>query len=251
LAAPAISPGGPDSMRRHCALRVLCVVFACAFCGSVAGQGLEGAPPVQPPNKPPARPRPIDPAIDTGLLMRPDVQTGDEWIYRRSSGRSSRVMRQTITGVNEKGMTLKTEDIGSQDSSVAVHDRDWGLMGSGFNDYSPALAYYSFPLYVGKRWGVDSGVSNFGAGQQGRMKGEGRALGWETVEVPAGRFLAMKVELKIETADPGDPQRTLVVREQHWYSRVTMRPVRVESEATIAGEAPRVETIELVSYKIE
>ena len=75
-------------MRRHCALRVLCVVFACVVCGSVAGQGLEGAPPVQPPNKPPPRPRPIDPAIDTGLLMRPDVQTGDEWIYRRSSGRS-------------------------------------------------------------------------------------------------------------------------------------------------------------------
>ena len=236
----------------HCrALLVLCVVLACAYAGGAAGQGLEGSPPVQPPPKPPPKPRQIDPAIDTGLVMRPDVQTGDEWIYRRSSGRNSRMMRQTLTGVNEKGMTLKTEDIGSQDSSVAVHDRDWGLMGSGFNDYSPALAYYSFPLYAGKRWGIESSVSNFGAGQSGRMKGEGRAVGWETVEVPAGRFLAMKIEVKIETADPGDPQRTLVVSEQHWYARAIMRPVRVESEATIAGEAPRSETIELVTYKID
>ena len=238
-------------MRLRRALRVLCVALACACAGEVAAQGLGGAPPVQPPAKPAPKPREIDPAIDTGLLMRPAVQTGDEWIYRRSSGRSSRVMRQTLTGVNDKGMTLKTEDIGSQDSSVAVHDRDWGLLGSGFNDYNPALAYYSFPLYAGKRWGIDSSVSNFGAGQSGRMKGEGRALGWETVEVPAGRFLAMKIEVRIETADPGDPQRTLLVREQHWYSRVTMRPVRVESEAVIAGEAPRSETIELVSYKID
>jgi len=236
-------------MRRR-ALRAFCALLACAAGAGAVGQGLEGAPPVRPPVKP-APPRQIDPAIDTGLLLRPAVQTGDEWVYRRSTGRSSRVMRQTITGVNEKGMTLKTEDIGSADSSVAVHDRDWGLLGSGFNDYSPALAYYSFPLYPGKRWGVDSSVSNFGAGLSGRMKGEGRALGWETVEAPAGRFLAMKIELLIETADPGDPQRTLVVRERHWYSRVAMRPVRVESEATIAGEAPRSETVELLSFRIE
>ena len=82
-------------MRLNRALLVLCVVFGCTFAGGSVGQGLEGASPVQPPNKPPPRPRPIDPAVDTGLLMRPDVQTGDEWIYRRSSGRSSRVMRQS------------------------------------------------------------------------------------------------------------------------------------------------------------
>ena len=95
-------------MGRCPALLVLCVMLACAFAGGAAGQGLEGSPPVQPPPKPPPKPRQIDPAVDTGLVMRPDVQTGDEWIYRRSSGRNSRMMRQTLTGVNEKGMTLCT-----------------------------------------------------------------------------------------------------------------------------------------------
>jgi hypothetical protein len=240
-------------MQRRRALLVSCVACACLRAPVAAPQGLplEGSPPPGPVPVKPAPPRQIDPATDTGLLLRPEVQTGDEWVYRRSTGTTSRVMRQTITGVNEQGMTLKTEDAGSPDSSVAVHDRNWGLLGSGFNDYRPALAYYSFPLYVGKRWGVDSNVSNFGAGQSGRMRGEGRAIGWETVVVPAGRFLAMKIEVSIETADPGDPQRTLMVRERHWYSRVVLRPVRVESETTIAGETPKSETVELMSYRIE
>jgi hypothetical protein len=32
---------------------------------------------------------------------------------------------------------------------------------------------------------------------------------------------------------------------------VVLRPVRVESETTIAGETPKSETVELMSYRIE
>lgn len=172
-------------------------------------------------------------------------------MYRRTTGPSIRALRQTVVSVSEQGISLKTEVPGSQDSSTTIHDREWGLLGSGYNDYRPALAYYSFPLYPGKRWGIDSRVSNFGADQSGRMKGEGRALDWEVVAVPAGRFLTLKIEVEIETADPGDPQRIVKVRERHWYAREVLRPVRVESETTIAGEAASRETIELLSYSIE
>lgn len=192
-----------------------------------------------------------DPRTDTGPLPRPQVQTGDEWIYRRSSGRVVSVVQQAVVQVTADGISLRAQQPGSPDSSVAVYDRQWGLLASGYNDYRPALAYYSFPLYVGKRWGIDSAVGNFGAGQSGRMKGEGRALGWETVEVPAGKFLAMKVEVTIATADPGDANRRLAVRETHWYARTVLRPVRVVSESTVADEAPQVEIVELLAYRIE
>ena len=232
-------------MRRRRTLLLGCVALASICSRSGVAQNKPGAT-----DQPDPQGR-IDPAVDTGLLVRPEPRVGDEWVYRRSTGRSSRLVRQSITGVNETGMTLKTEEPGSPDSSVTVHDRHWGLLGSGFNDYSPALAYYSFPLYSGKRWGLDSKVSNFGAGQSGRMKGEGHARGWETVEVPAGRFLAMKIEVTIETADPEDAKRTLVVRERHWYARAVLRPVRVESDTSIVGEAPRNELIELMSFRLE
>ena len=238
-------------MRRARALAALCAACACL----AAHPGLAQTPPAAEGQPKPAAASDAtsraDPRGDTSLLRRPALQTGDQWIYRRASGPVSRAVRQTVVNVNEQGISLKTEEAGSQDSSTTIHDRDWGLLGSGYNDYRPALAYYSFPLYPGKRWGIDSRVSNFGADQSGRMKGEGRALDWEVVDVPAGRFLSLKIEVVIETADPGDPKRVVTVRENHWYAREVLRPVRVESATTIAGEAASRETIELLSYTIE
>jgi hypothetical protein len=210
-----------------------------------------GQAPAEKPTGDKPAPRVIDPRIDRSLVPRPLLQVGDAWDYRRGSGPDARLVRQSVTAVNPQGISLKTDVLGSGESSVVVYDRQWGLLGSGFNDYQPALAYYSFPLYPGKRWGIDSSVSNFGAGQTGRIKGEGQAIGWEEVEVPAGRFLSIKIEVTIETADPGDAGRTLAVRETHWYSRVTLRPVKVESRTEIAGEPTRVEITELISYRIE
>ena len=83
------------------------------------------------------------------------------------------------------------------------------------------------------------------------MKGEGRAVGWEEVAVPAGRFLAMRIELDIETVDPGEITRKLSVRETHWYARTVLRPVKVVTEINVAGEQPRSETVELLDYRIE
>ena len=252
-------------MRTGRALASLCVVSSCllavplaaqapAPAGTAAGAAAAQASSAEgPAAAPPAAVNAptIDPRTDTGLVPRPAVQTGDEWLYRRATGRASHVVRQSISALSEQGISLKTEVPGSGESVVTVHDREWRLIGSGYNDYSPALAYYSFPLYPGKRWGIDSQVSNFGAGQSGRMKGEGRAIGWEEVEVPAGRFLALRIEIAIDTADPGDAKRVLTVRETHWYSRLVLRPVKVESETVVAGEAARGETVELVSYRIE
>jgi len=233
-----------------------CCVACCVACVCLSVRpGLAQAPPAAPSQPKPAAASDAtsraDPRGDTTLLRRPALQSGDQWIYRRGSGPLSRAVQQTVVKVTEEGISLKTEESGSQDSSTTIHDREWGLLGSGYNDYRPALAYYSFPLYPGKRWGIDSRVSNFGADQSGRMKGEGRALDWEVIEVPAGRFLTLKIELAIETADPGDAQRIVTVRESHWYAREVLRPVRVESETTIAGDAPRRETIELLAYRIE
>lgn len=195
-------------------------------------------------------PRPDRPAA-AGPIIRPDVQEGDQWVYRRTGDGAPRALRQTVTRRVVQGISLLTELSDSADTTVTVYDRSWGLIGSGFNDYRPPLAYYSFPLYAGKRWGIDSEVSNFGAGQSGRMRGEGRAIAWEEVQVPAGRFLALRIEVRIDAADPGDAARTLAVTETHWYAREVMRPVRVVSESRVGAEAARSETIELLSYRIE
>ncbi len=185
------------------------------------------------------------------LITRPPVREGDEWVYRRFSGTDSVLLRQRVAAVTEQGISLRTEQAGSIDLNTAVYNREWGLLGSGYNDYLPALGYYAFSLYPGKRWRIDSQVSNFGAGQKSRISGEGAAQGFEEITVTAGRFTALKIEIEIEITDPGDPARVVRVKETHWYVREVMRPVKVVSVTQLATEAARTETIELVSYRFE
>ena len=106
-------------------------------------------------------------------------------------------------------------------------------------------------VVLGLSGGIDSAVSNFGAGQSGRIRGEGMAIGWEEVVVPAGRFAALRVEVTLETSDPGDAARVVRVREVHWLAAQALRAVRVQSEVEVAGEDVRRETVELMSFRIE
>ena len=186
-----------------------------------------------------------------GPITRPLVREGDGWLYRRQSGSSNVLLRQRVTALTEDGISLITEVGGSVDAATAVYDRQWGLLGSGYNTYTPALTYYAFPLYPGKRWRIDSRVNNFGADQTSRIEGEGVATGFEDVETPAGRFFAMKVIVELDTIDPGDAARKLRVRETHWYAREILRPVKVESVTQVADEAPVRQTIELLSFRLE
>ncbi len=204
--------------------------------------------PLPPP--PPPGPR-IDPRDDTGPIVRPPVQSGDQWVYRRSNGKSSMVLRQSAQRVSQEGIALRTELDNSPDSSTALYNREWSLVASGYNDYMPALRYYAFPLYVGKRWSIDSALSNFGAGQTSRVKGEAAAVRWEQVEVPAGKFLALRIEIDMETADPGDAERKVRVRETHWYARTVLRAVKVESHSIVGEGVPSTEIIELMAYRME
>ena len=215
------------------------------------GTGSTGSTRAAPPN-----------ARDLGPITRPLVRVGDEWIYRRvigsssgatsgTGGTGSGLLRQRVTHVNFDGISLITELATSPDTTTAVYNREWGLLGSGFNTYAPALAYYAFPLYPGKRWRIDSAVSNFGAGQTGRIEGEGMAVGFEEVDTAAGKFIALKVTATFETGDPGDAAYRVKVRETHWYARDVLRTVRVESETQAGNDAPRRETIELVKFRIE
>lgn len=190
-------------------------------------------------------------ARNLGPITRPLVRVGDEWIYRRLSGASSALLRQRVTQVDFDSISLITELTSSLDTTTAVYNREWALLGSGYNTYAPALAYYAFPLYPGKRWRIDSAVSNFGAGQTGRIEGEGVAVGFEEVDTAAGKFIALKVTASFETGDPGDAAYRVKVRETHWYARDVLRTVKVESETQAGNDPPRRETIELVKFKIE
>ena len=211
------------------------------------------APPAvaQPPTvpTPSAAARSLDPRRP---ITRAPVQVGDIWAYLRNvAGSEPTVIEQQVVNVNKDGISLKNQLRGAFDSQTNVYSREWNLLASGFSDYEPALAYYSFSLYPGKKWRVVSSLRHVGQRDQvARVVASGEVLDWEEIEVPAGKFLTLKVRVLIEAADPGEPDRTFRTEEFHWYAREVMRPVRVSSVTTATDGKPTAETIELVAFRL-
>ena len=57
--------------------------------------------------------------------------------------------------------------------------------------------WFEFPLYPGKTWVSDYDWEMKGAAPaKGKGEDRGRAIGWEDIQVPAGTFHALKVEVK-------------------------------------------------------
>jgi hypothetical protein len=154
------------------------------------------------------------------------------------------------TRLRERETTTAPTYYSISDSTTAVYTRDWNLVTSGFNDYAPPLAYYQFSLYAGKTWRQAGRVGNFGSGQETALVVTGTVVGWEEVEVPAGKFQTMRVELVIQTNDPGDATRAFETRETHWYAPVAQRPVKVQTRSITTG-TETAETIELISFDLK
>ncbi len=213
----------------------------------------------QPPSVTPPAPAAAAPSVSGGNqaldprrpITRAPVRVGDIWAYLRSvAGAEPTVIEQQVVDVNKDGISLKNQLRGSFDSQTNVYSREWNLLASGFSDYDPPLAYYSFSLYPGKKWRVVSSLRHVGQRDQiARVTAQGEALEWEEVEVPAGKFLTLKVRVLIEAADPGEATRTFRTEEFHWYARDVMRPVRVISVTTTTDGKPVAETIELVAFR--
>ena len=78
---------------------------------------------------------------------------------------------------------------------------------------------------------------------------ESRVVGWELVTVPAGNFIAMKIEsggwykgTKLGGSWTGK------IKETVWFSPLTRGPVREEYVETISGKTYRHEITELQNY---
>ena len=129
-------------------------------------------------------------------IKAPTLQPGDVWV-NRVNGED-----QTTKVVSVQGgrVTLK---IGGKE---AVINPDLNLI-SGFSlvagqevSYSPDLGTFSFPLRKGKEW------TNHWKWKAEDYTGEGttngKALGWETVSVPAGTFTALRMDISYRSLVP-------------------------------------------------
>lgn len=85
-------------------------------------------------------------------------------------------------------------------------------------EFVPALPLYRFPLEVGKSWVDTVQAVDPGSGRKTTVKVFAKAIGWDEVVVPAGKFRALKVRRSIAPED-GDTTRThTTVTLIDWYA---------------------------------
>ncbi|HEX8708158.1 MAG TPA: hypothetical protein VF723_07955 [Pyrinomonadaceae bacterium] len=190
-------------------LTSLALALICLLCVVAAeGQGRRGA---RGKAKGPARPAaPATPAAKT-----PDyfpLRVGDWWKYRStpvSEEKSEFIVKVLSTEKQPDGTTRylleKTTGDVAKEQGVAIHTLysktdGWVLMHKDFYvgneslsiEYTPGRQYLRNPLVAGAKW------EWAGKGMQDQSLSESsEVVGFETVEVPAGKFKAMKIVSKV------------------------------------------------------
>jgi hypothetical protein len=140
------------------------------------------------------------------------LRPGDSWSYRHSEGNpiNMKVLREekqadgTVQYVVELSSgTLIDYFYSKADGWVLLHRTTYPDQENGPKfDYSPPKQYLKNPLTVGAKWSW--------AGKDG-AKESNEVIGQEWIEVPAGRFKAMKVLSKVSQPEGGSTDKT------YWY----------------------------------
>ncbi|MET1081777.1 MAG: hypothetical protein ABWY12_01795 [Burkholderiales bacterium] len=93
-------------------------------------------------------------------------------------------------------------------------------------EFVPALALYRFPLQPGASWVETVRAVDPDSGRKTEVKLFAKALKWEEVNVPAGKFMALKVRRIFTPEDFDELRSRTTVTLLDWYSPQVVASVR-------------------------
>jgi len=218
-------------------------------------------------------------------LDLPNVKPGDRWISKNitekgnngwiENHREYTVIRNTPTSI-----LLSIKEVGSKlPADEQLVGSDWSIFRNINGQESVISRPFNFPLDQGKSWNIDYTEDHPSKGRKSQqIRLNYRVVGWEDIEVPAGKFKAMKIEAegnwKAElepsvTATTGTKagpnglttivqtdkefQKAITGRlyKAFWYVPSVKRFVKIiEEDFNIQGARDRRFTSELESFKV-
>lgn len=183
---------------------------------------------------------------------KPNLKVGDRWVFKTTnlfSNEETSRYEQKITEVKEDEVKLDQTTISSRNAAsvgrVLHRKADQStLTYSNPRIFEGKYVFLAFPLEVGKTWKneykwkrTDSGTTSFSS----PVKVEG----WEEVQVPAGKFKALKVvHSGYYSAQSSGNSWSGSIIETAWYAPEVKRFVKYESIDTPQGDQIRTELIE-------
>lgn len=174
-------------------------------------------------------------------LDRPAVQVGDTWVYRSTTERAPSGWNQSedeikVTRVTPTAIFIATKASGSTQSPKEIFvGTDWSRVRDVNGKETVVNRPLAFPLSQGKSWEVAYTEQNPNKNHKSeKFDNHFVVVGFETVEVPAGKFRAMKIESEghweaqvaagqsvVQRAESGQGSTTMVTQAQNTEERQT------------------------------
>jgi hypothetical protein len=177
-------------------------------------------------------------------LSQPALQPQDTWTFRRTTETRPDVWRQvhfsgTVLRTSGTTMLIQNKEVDSPNPPREVLiGSDWSTFRSLGGKETVVHRPFTFPLTSGKTWDLEYTDDHPGnkshKSETRRLKY--RVVGWEDVEVPAGKFKALKIEADGSWSGEIAPRTTASVATQAGEQGTTAvaQTVKVAAE-TVTG----------------
>ena len=188
-------------------------------------------------------------------LPRPEVKVGDRWSYQRVDYDTGRVFGKYVLEVvfAERGVihvvTTRTKKMEEGDNTFTA---DWNAVSTDGRVFNPHTGLLRFPLRVGDSYGTQFETALLKKGGRASNDRQVKVVGWEDVEVPAGKFRALKIVAegsfqRLDNVSSGTSRNVI------WYVPAVRRWVKMVGENRPIGRGGRGDHTgeELLDYKLK
>ena len=188
-------------------------------------------------------------------VPRPQVKAGDSWTFRRveyETNSVTGVFTAQVTFANERVIQVVSQRQGGGKEIDSTFTAEWNQVSSANSGiFEPHQDIFRFPLRPGNTHEARYEVKFPQQGAyQVRHERKVRVIGWEEVQVPAGRFRALRVESE-GTFRRLDISLSGTAKEVMWYVPDVKRYVKWTFENSTFRGRVQWWGFELVGYKVQ
>lgn len=169
----------------------------------------------------------MNPATDR--IAAPVARVGDEWTFatRLTGGQGAlRLHHRVLDRASDGSVLVAVRNIDRPDAAELTQrlDAQMNRLSREFAPgeavhYAPAFAMFRFPMGPGLSWEQTVVQTQEPGDPPNRVQISARVLGWEQVEVEAGRFQALRIEAEHRSGE-------ISVGSTYWYAPRAGRAVR-------------------------
>lgn len=191
-------------------------------------------------------------------VERPEFVIGDRWVLRYVDLYNNAELNKwelKVSGLHEDSVRFASVTLANKDASKvgrlgkATASRSTLTFSNGLIVEGKEIRF-DFPLDVGKTWKYDYKTRRNDGNGFTTYSVEAKVDGWEEVEVPAGKFTALKVtHASSYSTETGGQRYSGQLLKTYWYSPQVKREVKYEFiDRGDGGERARTD---LVEYEVK